>query len=162
MNTALHFLNNSWHPALKNLFLQGCAYCLSQCHTALKVFPNTQNCSFWNLGIRNVKYKDREVEKALNKHSEGAGWLSKRTDLFSQCSLPAKLLQQVLHLQITYNPLAFLMTHNRMWALAPYSVSDQKVKGFLKRSMMFPVVLSSFYIRISSQDVLLSSTAWHD
>lgn len=109
-----------------------------------------------------LRNKDREVEKALNKHSEGAGWLSKGTDLFSQCSLPAKLLQQVLHLQITYNPLAFLMTHNRMWALAPYSVSDQKVKGFLKRSVMFLVVLGSFYIRISSQDVLLSSTAWHD
>lgn len=65
------------------------------------------------------------MEKAFSKCSKGAGWLSKATDPFGQRSLPSKLsYKQVLFLQITYKPLAFLVTHNRMWALAPYSFSE--------------------------------------
>lgn len=75
--------------------------------------------------MRAIKHKDSKMEKALSKCSEEAGWLSKATDPFGQCNLPSKLsYSQVLYLQITYKPLAFLVTHNRMWALAPYSVSD--------------------------------------
>lgn len=75
--------------------------------------------------MRDFKYKDREMEEALSKCSDGAGQLSKGTDPFCQCNLPSKLsYKQVLHLQITYKPLAFLVTHNRMWAPAPCSVSD--------------------------------------
>lgn len=75
-----------------------------------------------------------EMEKALSKCSKGTGWLSKGTDPFGQCSLSSKLsYKQVLYLQITYKPLAFLVTHNRMWALAPYSFSDYKVKRLQKK-----------------------------
>lgn len=71
--------------------------------------------------MRDFKCKDREMVKALSKCSEGTGGLSKRTDPFGQCNLPSKLsYKQVLYLQITHKPLALLVTHNRMWALAPY------------------------------------------
>lgn len=163
MSTALHFLNRSWHPALKNLFLQGYACCLSQYHTTLKVFPNTQNYSFWNLGMRNFKYKDREMEKACSKCSKEAGWLSKGTDLFGQCNLQAKLSYS------TYSTSKSLMNFWHFWwhttgcvLLLPTASVTRKWQDYKKKSVMFPVVLGSSYTRISSRDVLLSSTAQHD
>lgn len=82
-------------------------------------------------------FLDRWGKQAGNT-PEGTGWLNKWRDLFGECHLPANLSYSKYS---TSKPLAFLVAHKRMWALAPHSNSDWKVKEFPKSRVMFPIGL---------------------
>lgn len=99
-----------------------------------------------------------EIEKAGRKNTQGSRVAEQRKRPFWQVPSPSQPLpQQALHHQITSNLVSFLVTYNRMWALAPYNSSNWKAKGFPK-SVMFPVEFPAAPA-LGSADMMFCSSA---